>query len=109
MNEPAAREHRVEFFRRHHDRGVIGQHRLSRNRHDQRLAGIVRPVIEGLGYELVRLRLHGEVARIEVAPDRVAELAAPELREQIAEYLQGLGFRYVTLDLEGFRSGNLNG
>lgn len=59
-----------------------------------------------LGFRTVRVRHYGETARIEVA---TAELArAVELRERIVVALTALGYRYVTLDLEGFRSGNLN-
>jgi uncharacterized protein len=56
-----------------------------------------------------RVRLHeGELARIEVPLAEVERLARPEVRDALAKYLRELGFRYVTLDLEGFRSGSLN-
>ncbi len=62
-----------------------------------------------LGLRECRVRLHeGELARIEVPAAEIARLAAPTVREELARYLKELGFRYVTLDLEGFRSGNLN-
>lgn len=60
-----------------------------------------------LGFTQLRVRHYGETARIELA---VADLpVAVERREEIVGALRAVGFRYVTLDLEGFRSGNLNG
>lgn len=62
-----------------------------------------------LGYRELRVRLHeGELARIEVPVSELARLAEPEARAALVARLKELGFRYVTLDLEGFRSGNLN-
>lgn len=54
----------------------------------------------------VRLRLHGEVARLEVDQDMFAELLAK--RQQIIEHLKKLGFPYLALDIEGFRSGSMD-
>src|SRR5207302_5087358 len=65
--------------------------------------------LRGLGLRECRVRLHeGELARIEVPPAELARLAAPEVREPLAQRFKELGFRFVTLDLEGFRSGSLN-
>jgi uncharacterized protein len=65
--------------------------------------------LKELGLEEVRVRLHaGELARIEVPLQDLPKLAEPELRERITERLRALGFRFVTLDLQGFRSGSLN-
>ena len=62
-----------------------------------------------LGYREFRVRLHeGELARIEVPPDGLAKLIDPPVYVELVRYLKSLGFRYVTLDLEGFRSGSLN-
>jgi uncharacterized protein len=62
-----------------------------------------------LGYRECRVRLHeGELARVEVPASELARLAEPAVREGLARRLKELGFRFVTLDLEGFRSGNLN-
>ena len=61
-----------------------------------------------LGLREFRVRHHGPVARIEVAPEKIAELAAPEIRTRIDTHLRQLGFAYVALDLRGFRSGSLN-
>jgi pyridinium-3,5-biscarboxylic acid mononucleotide sulfurtransferase len=55
------------------------------------------------------VRLHeGELARIEVPFTDVARLAAPAVRDGLARRFHELGFKFVTLDLEGFRSGSLN-
>lgn len=60
------------------------------------------------GFVEFRVRHHDEVARIEVPPAEIARLAAEPLRSQVVDKLKGLGFRYVALDLQGFRSGSLN-
>jgi pyridinium-3,5-biscarboxylic acid mononucleotide sulfurtransferase len=62
-----------------------------------------------LGYRECRVRLHeGELARIEVPASELTRLADPALRAELVRRLSELGFRFVTLDLEGFRSGSLN-
>jgi uncharacterized protein len=62
--------------------------------------------LRNLGFRQVRVRHYGETARIEVDE---AELArAISARRTIVESIKSAGYRYVTLDLEGFRSGNLN-
>jgi uncharacterized protein len=61
------------------------------------------------GLRELRVRLHrGELARIEVPPEELPKLAAAGLARQIVAQFKALGFTYVTLDLEGFRSGSLN-
>jgi uncharacterized protein len=65
--------------------------------------------LKGLGLRELRVRLHeGELARIEVPAAELPRLAEPAVREALARRLKELGFRFVTLDLEGFRSGSLN-
>lgn len=49
-----------------------------------------------------------DLARLELPNEAIAQVASPALRDQIREYLHSLGFRYVTLDLDGFRSGSMN-
>ncbi len=62
-----------------------------------------------LGYRECRVRLHeGELARIEVPRSELLRLLEPAVHEELVRRLRDLGFRFVTLDLEGFRSGNLN-
>lgn len=60
-----------------------------------------------LGFYNVRLRVHGELARIEVDTEDLDKLL--EKREEIVKYLKNLGYRYSTIDLEGFRSGSMDG
>lgn len=65
--------------------------------------------LRGLGLRECRVRLHeGELARIEVPVGQIPRLADPAVREALARRLRELGFMFVTLDLEGFRSGSLN-
>ncbi len=62
-----------------------------------------------LGYRDCRVRLHeGELARIEVPAGELGRLLEPGVQAQLVATLKGLGFRFVTLDLEGLRSGSLN-
>lgn len=63
--------------------------------------------LRALGFRQLRVRHYGELARIELEDSDLA--AAVEQREEIVAAVVGAGYRYVTLDLEGFRSGNLNG
>jgi uncharacterized protein len=61
------------------------------------------------GFQPVRVRYHrGAMARIECALADVPRLAAPELRSELVAFFKSVGFQYVALDLEGFRSGSLN-
>lgn len=64
-------------------------------------------VLRELGFGQCRVRHHGAVARVEVEPGEIGR-AAGAARETIARRLRALGFAYVALDLEGFRSGSLN-
>ncbi len=58
---------------------------------------------------LLRVRYHkGDLARIEVPLEELPRLAAPDVRGELVRAFRALGFKYVTLDLEGFRSGSLN-
>ncbi len=64
--------------------------------------------LHGLGIKQLRVRHHDTVARIEVEPDDIATLTEPHRRDRVASYFRSIGYSYVTLDLEGFRSGSLN-
>jgi uncharacterized protein len=65
--------------------------------------------LRSLGLRECRVRLHeGELARIEVPLSAIARLAEPDARDALVKQLTTLGFQWVTLDLEGFLSGNLN-
>ncbi len=65
--------------------------------------------LRDLGLRELRVRYHrGDVARIEVPGDAIARLADAEVRRALVAKFRQLGFKYVTLDLEGFRSGSMN-
>ncbi len=64
--------------------------------------------LHGLGIEQVRVRHHDEVARIEVDPTAFSALVDDETRRKVAAHFRSIGYSYVTLDLEGFRTGSLN-
>jgi uncharacterized protein len=77
----------------------------------ERLAMIDRAEqhLRSLGLREVRVRYHrGDMARLEVPVESLPELSRPEVREPLVARLKELGFRFITLDLEGFRSGSLN-
>ena len=62
------------------------------------------------GLRLLRVRYHkGDLARIEVPLEALPKLSSPEVRDALVPAFRALGFKFVTLDLEGFRSGSLNG
>ena len=64
--------------------------------------------LRALGFRQVRLRHHGELARIEVAPGELPHALDPAVARAIVAAIKPLGFRYVSLDLEGYRTGSLN-
>lgn len=61
-----------------------------------------------LGIKQLRLRAHDDIVRIEVAREDFALLLDPEISQRISSHLKELGFRYITLDLEGYRQGAMN-
>jgi uncharacterized protein len=61
-----------------------------------------------LGFRQCRVRHHGEIARIEIARDELARALTPEMFAEFTRIFKGLGFTFVTLDTEGFRSGSMN-
>jgi pyridinium-3,5-biscarboxylic acid mononucleotide sulfurtransferase len=65
-------------------------------------------LLRSLGFRVVRVRYHGEVARLEVGRDEMPRLLDPQIGELLSREFRKLGFRFVTLDLGGFRSGSLN-
>lgn len=65
-------------------------------------------VLIDLGFEAVRVRVHGDIARIEVPAAQIPRLASDEIRTEVAEELKKIGFRFVTLDMLGYRTGSMN-
>ena len=64
--------------------------------------------LHALGFTQLRVRHHGELARIELTRDELPRALSLEIFDRISRELRALGFRYITLDLEGFRSGSMN-
>jgi uncharacterized protein len=62
--------------------------------------------LRSLGFRQLRVRHYGDTARIEVPPEDLA--AVVDLSREVSDAVHAAGYRYVTLDLDGFRSGNLN-
>jgi uncharacterized protein len=65
-------------------------------------------VLREFGFRQVRVRAHGELARIEIAPEELPRALQAEMAEAIATRVRGAGFAYATLDLDGYRQGSLN-
>jgi uncharacterized protein len=61
-----------------------------------------------LGFKQVRVRHYQDLARIEILKKEMERLMDPELRETVVRQLKKIGYTYVTLDLQGFRSGSMN-
>ena len=64
--------------------------------------------VKALGFRQFRVRFHGDVVRVEIAPDEMAKALTLEMAARFTAIFKSLGFRYVTLDLEGYRQGSLN-
>ncbi len=70
--------------------------------------GKAEDLLRKLGFGQVRVRHHGAVARLEVEPAQIARLMKPGVREKVSRGLKKLGYAYVALDLDGYRTGSLN-
>ena len=64
--------------------------------------------LKALGFRQFRVRFHGEMVRIEIAPDELEKALNREMARRFTEIFKRLGFKYVTLDMEGYRQGSLN-
>jgi len=64
--------------------------------------------LRSLGFGQVRVRYHGDLARIEVEPSEIHRLLDSNLREKVVRGLKEAGFTYITLDLQGYRTGAMN-
>lgn len=76
----------------------------------ERLSKVERgeEILRNLGFREFRVRVHDELARLEIAPDELERALSLEVTKHLAEEFRKLGFRYVTLDLQGFRTGAMN-
>jgi uncharacterized protein len=64
--------------------------------------------LRALGFRQFRVRHHGEIVRLEIAKEELPRALDPALAAEFTRIFKGLGFKFVTLDLEGFRSGSMN-
>ncbi len=64
--------------------------------------------LRGLGFRQFRVRHHGEIVRIEIAQAELPRALSSEMATELTRIFKALGFKFVTLDLEGFRSGSMN-
>lgn len=64
--------------------------------------------LHALGFRQVRVRHHGDMVRIEIAREELVRALNPEMAAEFTRMFKALGFKFVTLDLEGFRSGSMN-
>ena len=64
--------------------------------------------VRGLGFSEFRVRVHGEIARIEIGRPELEEFLNLEVFARVSETIRSLGFKHVTLDLDGYQSGSLN-
>ncbi|MCK5558754.1 MAG: TIGR00268 family protein, partial [Candidatus Hydrogenedentes bacterium] len=70
--------------------------------------GLAEDVLRKSGFRQFRVRHHDTVARIEVAPEEIPRFHDPGFAAQIVRELKKAGYNYVTLDLEGYRTGSMN-
>lgn len=61
-----------------------------------------------IGFKQIRVRHHGDIARIEVAPEERRKFYKDEVLDKVYNKFKGIGFRYTTMDLKGYRTGSLN-
>ena len=61
-----------------------------------------------LGFRQMRVRVHGDVARIEIEPDQFEQILRPEMASRLNQYFRELGFLYAALDLGGYQMGSMN-
>jgi pyridinium-3,5-biscarboxylic acid mononucleotide sulfurtransferase len=80
--------------------------RITREKLD--MIGKAERFIRQLGFRTIRVRHHGDIARIELSPGDFPLFVKDEIREQVNGYLKTLGFIWITMDIGGYRTGNLN-
>ncbi len=61
-----------------------------------------------MGFHQIRVRIHDKIARIEILPEDFEKLLQPEIREKVISEFRSCGFSYVTMDLQGYRTGSMN-
>lgn len=73
-----------------------------------RLVEAGEEALHALGFRQCRVRFHGEMVRLEIAEEELPRALSPEMAREFTRIFKGLGFKFVTLDLEGYRQGSLN-
>lgn len=73
-----------------------------------KMVGEAEQLLLDLGFRQPRVRVHGNIARIEVLPSELQKLTGEEIRGKVYSELKDLGFDYVTMDLAGYRTGSMN-
>lgn len=72
------------------------------------MVGKAEAFLRNKGLKIVRVRHHGKIARIEVSEEDIKKLMEKDIRTSTIEYLKSLGFVWISVDLEGYRTGSLN-
>jgi len=72
------------------------------------MVGEAEDYLYKLGLKQIRVRHHDSIARIEVSPEDIERLTSINLRKKIVKKLKEIGYRYITLDLQGYRTGSMN-
>ena len=65
--------------------------------------------IRSLGFKQVRVRYHFPIARIELDPGSISNIIEPSMRKKVVEKLKSIGFEHIVIDMEGYRSGSMDG
>ena len=61
-----------------------------------------------MGFMQLRVRIHGNLARVELPPEQFPRFMAAEIRQSVAKAFKAIGFAYITLDILGYRTGSMN-
>ena len=70
--------------------------------------GKAEEYLRQLGFSQVRVRDYGTIARIEIYKKEFRKILSPEITKKASVYFKKIGFKYVTLDIEGYRTGSMN-
>lgn len=73
-----------------------------------RMVDLAEQFLLDMGFHQLRVRIHGDIARIELMPEEFPRFLSEEVRSQVNEHFKKIGFHYVTLDIQGYRTGSMN-
>ena len=73
-----------------------------------RMVAEAEEMLRPLGFVQFRVRIHADMARIEVLPEQFERMLDPKIRMNVTERMHSLGFSYVSMDLDGYRTGSMN-